>query len=65
MLPARLSIVWIVIATIVLAGCGANDGQQRAAFISFLQTRIVDKPGIHVPRLTDDERERLRCYAEH
>jgi hypothetical protein len=59
-----LTLVWIVIATLFLAGCGVNDGQQRAAFISFLQTRVLDKPGVHVPRLTDEERARFGSYAD-
>ena len=29
-----------------LAGCG-EEAAQRKAFIQFLQTRIIDKPGLH------------------
>ena len=64
MRQANLTLVWIAIATLFLAGCGSSEGQQRAAFVTFLQTRILDKPGIHVPKLTDEERSRLGAYAE-
>jgi len=59
------TVVWVAIATLFLAACGGNDGQQRAAFIDFLQTRILDKPGVRVPRLTAEERERFGPYADH
>lgn len=62
---ASFAVTFIAIAALFLAACGANDGQQRAAFISFLQTRIIDKPGVHVPRLTDEERESFGSYADH
>ncbi|TFZ33607.1 DUF3053 family protein, partial [Pseudomonas syringae] len=29
---------------------------QRTAFTQFLQTRTVDKPGVHEPKLTDEEK---------
>jgi hypothetical protein len=61
---ANLTLVWIVIATLFLAGCGGNEGQQRAAFVSFLQTRVLDKPGIHVPQLSDEERAQFGSYAD-
>ncbi len=62
---AGLTLVWLAFATLFLAACSANEGQERAAFISFLQTRVLDKPGIHVPQLTDEERSRLGSYADH
>jgi hypothetical protein len=61
---ANFTWAWMAIAVLFLAGCGGNDQQQRTAFISFLQTRIVDKPGIHVPTLTDEERASFGPYAE-
>ena len=51
-------------ATFLLVGCGGNEGQQRAAFVQFLQTRILEKPGIHVPKLTDEERTQFGPYAD-
>lgn len=52
------------IATLLLAGCGNSDGEQRKAFVAFLQTRILDKPGMHVPQLTADERASFGHYAD-
>lgn len=62
---AGLTAVWIAVATLFLAACGGNDAQQRVAFTEFLQTRILDKPGIRVPRLTDEERKQFGPYADH
>jgi len=62
---ASLTLVWIVIASLFLAGCGGNEGQQRAAFTEFLKTRILDKPGLHVPKLTDEEKASFGPYAAH
>lgn len=62
---ASLTLAWIVIASLLLVACGGNEGQQRAAFVQFLQTRILDKPGLHVPKLTDEEKASFGPYAEH
>jgi len=51
-------------AALLLTGCGPSDAQQRQAFIAFLQTRILDKPGLHVPHLTDEERASFGHYAD-
>jgi hypothetical protein len=48
-----------------LAGCGDQELAQRKAFIEFLQTRIIDKPGVHVPSLTTDLEDKLGVYAKH
>jgi hypothetical protein len=48
---------------ILLAGCGDKEADQRKAFITFLQTAIIDRPGIHVPQLTDEERTSFGPYA--
>lgn len=62
---ASLTLTWAVAASLFLAGCGGNEGQQRAAFTAFLQARVLDKPGIHVPRLTEEDRGSFGDYAEH
>jgi hypothetical protein len=62
---ASLTVIWVVIATLFLAACGGNEEQERAAFVEFLQTRIIDKPGIHVPKLTDEEKAAFGPYADH
>jgi hypothetical protein len=48
-----------------LAACGDNEADQRKAFIQFLQTRIVDKPGIAIPRPTAEEKTAFGPYAAH
>src|SRR5438132_639927 len=48
-----------------LLACGDGEATERKAFIEFLQTRIVGKPGIHVPKLTADETKALGRYAAH
>jgi hypothetical protein len=53
----------LLVAPLVLAACGDKEPEQRAAFIQFLQTRIIDKPGIHVPKLTDEEKKPLGDYT--
>ncbi|HTZ37740.1 MAG TPA: DUF3053 family protein [Stellaceae bacterium] len=49
---------------LVLAGAGCNDEPgQRQAFIAFLKSRIIDKPGVHVPHPTADEAKSFGRYA--
>lgn len=51
-------------AALLLTGCGSSDADQRKAFVAFLQTRVLDKPGMHVPQLTPDERASFGRYAD-
>ena len=44
----------IALLAVVLVACD-DEPAERKAFIAFLQTRIIDKPGLHVPHLTGDE----------
>ena len=53
-----------ILAVSGLSGCGDGDADQRKAFVAFLQTRILDKPGLHVPQLTDDEKRAFGPYAD-
>lgn len=48
---------------LVLAACGDKEPEQRAAFSQFLQTRIIDKPGVRVPKLTPEETKSFGNYA--
>lgn len=48
---------------LMLAACGSKEPEQRAAFTQFLQTRIVDKPGVRVPQLTEEEKKSFGDYA--
>lgn len=59
----RPFLVLIAALPLVLAACGDKEPEQRAAFTEFLQTRIVDKPGVRVPKLTDEEKKSFGDYA--
>lgn len=58
---------WLLALALPLAliACGNDEPKQRAAFIEFLQTRIVDKPGVRVPKLTADESKAFGDYTTH
>ena len=58
----RLVIAGGILACLV--GCGGSEPGQRRAFIGFLQTRVLDKPGVRVPELTAEERTTFGPYAE-
>lgn len=50
---------------LLLTACGSSEPDQRAAFKQFLQTRIIDKPGVHVPKLTPEESKSFGDYTQH
>ncbi|WP_268800436.1 DUF3053 domain-containing protein [Pseudomonas huanghezhanensis] len=58
---------WLLVLALpfLLIACGDKEPEQRAAFTQFLQTRIVDKPGVHVPKLTPDESKAFGEYSTH
>ncbi len=58
-------VVALVAAVIVLAlsACVDKKAEQSKAFVDFLQSRILDKPGVHIPILSDEEREKIGPYA--
>ena len=47
-----------------LVACGDDEPTQRKAFIEFLQTRILAKAGLHVPKLTAGETASFGPYAK-
>jgi hypothetical protein len=47
------------------AACFDNEPQQRKAFIEFLQTRVIDKPGLHVPIMSKKDIAKVGPYADH
>lgn len=49
----------------LLAACGDDEPAQRKAFATFLQQRILDKPGIRVPTPTPDEAKSWGDYTKH
>ncbi len=60
----RTTLALLLLSTAALSACGDDDATQRKAFVAFLQTRIVDKPGIHVPHPTADETKAWGGYAQ-
>jgi hypothetical protein len=61
----RVRLVVGLLLAIGLVACGDGEATQRKAFIEFLQTRIIAKPGVHVPKLTAEETVALGPYAKH
>lgn len=61
----RPFMVLVAALPLMLAACGDKEPEQRAAFTQFLQTRIVDKPGVRVPKLTEEEKKSFGDYAAH
>ena len=61
----RALFLLMVAASLVLAACGNKEADQRKAFIDFLQTRVLDKPGVRVPALTDELKSSIGDYAQH
>ena len=55
----------ILVVALGLFACGDNEPTQRKAFVEFLQSRIIAKPGVHVPKLTAEESEAFGPYAKH
>lgn len=55
----------LLLLAVGLAACGDKEPEQRKAFISFLQTRVIDKRGVHVPSLNDDEKSSIGLYYDH
>jgi len=49
----------------MLAACGSKEAEQRAAFIEFLQTRVLDKPGLRVPTPSEEQKTSFGDYAKH
>src|SRR5665213_203364 len=48
-----------------MAACFDKEPEQRKAFMAFLQTRIIDKPGLHIPIMSDQDVTNLGPYADH
>lgn len=61
----RLGGALLMAFALALAGCGSKEPEQRAAFIQFLQTRVLDRPGVRVPKPTDEQKKPFGDYAQH
>jgi hypothetical protein len=42
-----------------LAACGDHEAERAQAFAKFLQDRILDRPGVHIPILSAEERDAI------
>lgn len=61
----RLAGACVLAIGLALAGCGSKEPEQRAAFIQFLQTRVLDRPGVRVPKPTEEQKKPFGDYAQH
>lgn len=62
---ALVRIAALVVIAATVAACSDNEPEQRKAFIAFLQTRVIDRQGVRIPRLTDEETKSVGPYASH
>ena len=62
---SRAILPFIILIAVGLSACFDNEPKEREAFKTFLQTRIIDKPGLHLPVLTAEEGKALGRYKEH
>jgi hypothetical protein len=60
----RRFLVVALLGGFALAACGDSEPAQRKAFMDFLQTRIVDKPGDHVPMPAEEQTKSFGDYAK-
>jgi hypothetical protein len=60
---ARL-LIFVLIAAATTA-CFDNEPAQRKAFITFLQTRVIDRPGVRIPNPSAEEIKSIGPYQAH
>ena len=60
-----LAALALFVCSVMLAACGDSEPEQRKAFMTFLQTRIVDRPGVHVPVANDEDIKAFGPYIAH
>jgi hypothetical protein len=64
-LAKRWAFLVAVLAMLALAGCANKEPEQRKVFITFLQTRIIDKKGVHYPIMNAQDKQAVGPYAAH
>jgi hypothetical protein len=57
--------VVLMLTAVTLTACGDEEVAQREAFVAYLQTRILDQPGLRVPKPSDEEKAGFGPYAAH
>ena len=60
----KWALAWVFLFVGLTAGCD-DEAAQRKAFVDYLQARIIDKPGLHVPRPTEAEAKSFGPYARN
>jgi hypothetical protein len=60
---ARLLAFVTIAAT--MAACFDNEPEQRKAFIIFLQTRVIDRPGVRIPNPSAEEIKSIGPYQAY
>jgi hypothetical protein len=60
-----VSLLCVLALGVAMAGCGDKEAAQRTAFITFLQTRVLDRPGVRVPQPTEEQKKSFGEYAQH
>jgi hypothetical protein len=63
---SQRALIWAftVMLALGVSAC-SSEATERKTFIEFLQTRIVDKPGVHLPRLSPAEEKSFGEYSKH
>ncbi|PRH89423.1 DUF3053 domain-containing protein [Labrys okinawensis] len=61
---ARPVLLLGILLCLALSACGDQESSQRKEFIEFLQTRILDKPGAHVPQLSGNQKDAFGPYVK-
>ncbi len=51
--------------SLALAACGPSEPDQRKAFIAFLQTEVLPRPGARVPQPNAEKQKTFGDYAGH
>ena len=64
-IPQRAFLWAFTVALALSVSACSSEPKERKTFINFLQTRIVDKPGIHLPRPTPEEEKSFGEYNKH
>lgn len=59
-----LPLLLLSVLALPLAGCGDKEPEQRKAFITFLDSKVINKPGINMTPLTSEEEKQLGDYAK-
>lgn len=59
-----LHFISLILLSLAVGGCVNKEPEQRAAFIVWLQTQVIDAPDRRVPELDETQRDALGDYAD-